>query len=165
MKMIVSALFLVTLISCNGSDSKTQSKSCTYNDQPVDCDSLTSGQTSSISRPTVLKASVVSGIQVNPTEIIFLENQEDQTHAIKDGEELGCGVFTRSDEIVSYTIKGQNLTLIRENAKIVLTRQIGFGRDLRGLWSLKEKDEWGENVLSFEFLDGKVKVSQECSFK
>lgn len=166
MKTILAALFLVTLASCDSSNDRTQTRSCSFNGQPVDCDALSSKPVSTSNRNVkVLKATVVSAIEVTPTEFRYLEHQEDEALETRDGEELGCAVFTNTDEVIGYTVKGQSLTLTRENEKVVLTRISGQGWELKGLWSMKEKDEFGESTFSFEFFDGKVRVTQECSFK
>lgn len=161
MKTLILITLLATLVSCK---TKTTSRSCTFNGEPVECSQLNSLEDGDTT-PPVLTAQVTAAIDVSETEIEILENTYDKKEETVNGKAYSCFIETSVGEVSRYSIANGKLTIMNDNGSAVYTRTQGSGKEIDGTWVMKNiKMEKGYIDLKLTFTKKTMKEVVECHF-
>lgn len=169
MKSLIIISMLAVLVSCNSS-SKSSKRSCTYNDEPIECEAL-EGSAEAPEETGSIVAEASSAIRLTKNEIEILENAEDEPYASIDGETKSCFVGFEAGFRSSYKISGHKLIMTYEaegeNGMETHTEtysRSGLGNDLMGTWVLSVNTEDGYEYTKLKFTEKSVKSTVECHF-
>lgn len=149
-------------MACKATTSSSSSKkSCTYNDEPVDCSTLNPVKAEAFT----LKANVKSAITISENKIEILENTESKEDIIKNGNLYECMAATHAGEIYSFGIDGKKLKIESKNGSEVYNRVSGSPKNIIGTWSFVESDSTGSMTVTRTFSEDKMELNVKCFYK
>jgi hypothetical protein len=160
MKSFLILASLLSLMACKAEKS-SQSKSCTYNDEPVDCSTMNPIRT----KPFTLISNVKANITLLTDKIEILENTESIESEIKNGISYECKASTFAGDIFTYSIEGKNLKLKLHGAVEYFTRISGQPSNIIGVWKKTESNETGATTVTVTFTEKKMELNVNCFFK
>lgn len=160
MKHILFLLTLTIFISCNSTENKT--RTCTVNDQAVDCKAMDSIN-SEASADKTLSIKTASEIRLTDSEFEILTNTNEVTTWQGDGELHTCETNTVAGEIYYYKVSGRILTLILDEHKMTFSRQ-GSGSGLMGSWTATNVEDGMTYATVLTFTQEEIKIDVKCSF-
>ena len=173
MKFLVILFSLLTLAAC---EIKTisESKKCTFNDEPVECstekpkvtytDGANTGSVANENGPS-FTASVSSAYRIYDNQIEFLENTEDIKGEGEGEDEVKCGTGTNAGEIHAYKLNGNSLTVFDEQGNTIFSRISEDSKSIYGTWKNTINDEIGRVISTFVITEKEFKIIIECDFK
>jgi hypothetical protein len=160
--LLASLLALTACESGSSTSSKTVSKTCTYNGEPVDCSLLESpGRTT----PVALSAEIQTRINLTENEIEILENAEDVDSEIKNGKVYNCKAMTQAGLNYGYIVEDEQLQLIYEGKVMnTYTREGATSNSPIGKWVLRIDEEKETTIVSLVITETTLKVQTQCHF-
>jgi len=160
---------LLTLFSCS-KEIKQESKSCSYNDRPVDC-SVLEGNGSRTTTPTVTK----TPLQVEG-QLLFAYIQEDGRDYINvlaalnpkasNNSGMNCELNIPRERLEIEVYEKNRLIIKFEDAEKVLKYKFGSARSeaskLNGIWTYEERNSIQRNVLTLTFNNRQATARLDC---
>jgi hypothetical protein len=161
MKSLMLLISLLTLAACE-SNSSSENKKCTYNDQPVDCSPV---KASDRIEPFSLTAKVTASISIFENKIDILENTEKVASKKINDSFYECSAGTTSGDSFEYKINGKNLRLKKGNEYEDLTRVSSEAKGLIGTWRSLKTDDTGSSTVTIIYTQDKMDFTVICSYK
>lgn len=164
--LILSSLFV--LVSCN-SKSSSKSRSCTYNNEPIDCaymDSMNEGSETVPRRSNSLIAEI-------KTRIILFSNRFEMTtreHNLKketfNGQVQFCETQVSASDIFWFYFNDNDLVLRLNNGQETQRyKRVGEETNgIHGMWRSTDKFDGQHVVTTLTFTESNLTISAECKF-
>ena len=173
MKFLMILISLLTLAACE-SKSSSESKKCTFNDEPVECSKEkpkvttgNGGNTGSVDSEYVssFTARVSAAYRIYDNQIEFLENTEDIKGEGDGEDESQCGVGTIAGDTYKYKLNGNSLTILDEEGNTIFSRISEDAKSIYGTWKNTEDNENGRFTSIFDITKNEIEIIVRCDFK
>ncbi|TNE99941.1 MAG: hypothetical protein EP326_07275 [Deltaproteobacteria bacterium] len=170
MKYVLSLMFLVLLVSCT--DEEVVQRSCTLNDQPVDCAVLdgTASTGSTSSSVKELKVAVEIGYKTlidRDGEMVLIL---DQTFKETVSGGSSCSIDTRENNRLNYELIDANVLRLKTEDggydDLDRVRSSEISTDLFGKWkAVSYTGTQVDMIMTFHFKkNGKAELETTCKF-
>lgn len=160
MKHILFLLALTILVSCESSENKI--RTCTMNDQTVDCKTM-DNINGEASTNKILSIKTASEIRLTDNEFEILTNTNEVKTWQGNGEVHTCETNTVAGEIYYYNVDGNTLTLVLDDYEMTFSRQ-GSGLGLAGSWTAINVQDGMTYATVLTFNQEEIKIAVKCSF-
>ena len=161
MKSLMILVSLLTLAACE-SNSSSENKKCTYNDQPVDCSPVKASESI---EPFSLTAKITASISIFDNKIDILENTEKVASKKINDNFYECSAGTTSGDSFEYKVNGKNLRLMKGSDYEDFTRASSEAKGLIGTWKKVDSDKTGSTTVTIIYTQDKMDLTVNCSYK
>lgn len=157
---LAALLSTLTLVSCN-SKSSSKSRTCTFNDRPVDCSTM-NPQVSG--KGLTITATVKARIALTNDTLEILENTQSLESETKNGKNYECQAFTNAGDQFKTKVKNKSLQIIAGKDVVNYKLLSETSNGVVGKWENVEKDANGSTTSTLIISEESMEVIVDCQF-